>query len=57
MSKQFDVMYSIRIDWSQKVTVEAHNAAEAATLSRKALEAEHGKIASRWGVIESIDTQ
>ena len=57
MSKQFVVMYSIRIDWSQRVAVEARNAAEAAILSRQALEAEHGKIASRWGVIESIDLQ
>lgn len=54
---QFVVMYSIRIDWTQRVTVEAHNAAEAAQRSRRALEAEHGKIASRWGVIESIDLQ
>ena len=52
---EFDVVYQIRFDWSESVRCQAENANRAASVSRQQLEDCHGKIASRWGVIKSIE--
>ena len=54
MLNTYAVTYEIRSDWSQDVVCKAESANKAATVSREKLKKDHGKIAARWGVIESI---